>query len=183
MYEVTAYRDFALTSEEKPGGGGLRGEAIVVDLPDGPLFVLVREQPGSGHMGAAATSALSSGNLSGGIDGYIAAVSRLGSWFTEAEAELPPQNWPIMVRFKDINDPRSVQEIDPVAFGVRRILLKTTRDEMTTGIGNRMPSWFTDYRRRGLRLSGKSGAILGFDPPINDVIGTGSFTLLPEDRW
>lgn len=178
VYEVTAYRDLALTSEEKPGGGGLRGEAIVIDLPNGPLFVLLTEQPGAGRLGAAATLALRPEALRGDIDDYIAAVGSLGGWFTEAKAELPRKNWPIMVRFEDFNDPESVHEVDPTTFGVRRILLETTRDEMTTGIENRMPRWFADYRRRGLRLSGKSGAILGFDPPIKDVIGTGSFTVI-----
>jgi hypothetical protein len=54
-----------------------------------------------------------------------------------------------MVRFKDIDDPRSVEQVDPGAAGVKRILLETTNDAVTTGIQKHF-TWFDRYLDRHL---------------------------------
>lgn len=56
----------------------------------------------------------------------------------EVKAELPRAEWPMMVRFRDINDPMNVEQVAPKAAGVRRIVVETTRDPVTTGIMNRL---------------------------------------------
>lgn len=43
-----------------------------------------------------------------------------------------------MVRFRDINDPRTVEMVEPEAVGVKRILLEATQDPVTTGIEKRL---------------------------------------------
>lgn len=48
-----------------------------------------------------------------------------------------------MVRFGDLNDPKSVKQVDPEAVGVRRIVLETTSDPVTTGIEKRL-GWLRD---------------------------------------
>ena len=64
---------------------------------------------------------------------------KLGStWFSEYRAELPRADWPLMVRFGDISDPKTVEQVDPDTIGVKRILLETTRDDVTTGIEKRL---------------------------------------------
>ncbi len=44
----------------------------------------------------------------------------------------------MMVRFRDLNDPKSVEKVDPEAIGVRRITVETTSDDVTTGIEKRL---------------------------------------------
>ena len=40
-------------------------------------------------------------------------MRKLGGWFASAKAELRPEDWPMVVRFRDLNDPKSVEEVDP----------------------------------------------------------------------
>ena len=67
----------------------------------------------------------------------VESAGRLSGW-SDATGEVPRENWPMMVRFGDINDPKTVEPVDPGAFGVKRILLETTSDYVTTGIGKRL---------------------------------------------
>jgi hypothetical protein len=153
VYEVTAHKTLRLTSEETAGGGGLRGEAVVVDLPNGPLFVLLKIPDARGRLASEATQALSGGKQLADIDEYVAAVRSLGSWFGGAEAELPRKYWPLMVRFRVIGDPKSVERVDPEAIGVRRIRLETTSDKVTDGIVERL-GWL---RHEGRTLDPEGG--------------------------
>ena len=59
----------------------------------------------------------------------------------------------MMVRFADINDPKSVERVDPKAVGVKRILLETTNDDVTTGIEKRL-GWLSNG---GLTLDPSGG--------------------------
>ena len=45
----------------------------------------------------------------------------------------------MMVRFKDIHDPKSVEAVDPQAVGVKRVWVETTSDAVSTGIEKRIP--------------------------------------------
>jgi hypothetical protein len=144
VLEESAYREMFQTSETGPGGGGTRGEAVVVDLPEGPLFVLLKLPDAKGALGGYVTAALVGKERFAGFEEYFAAVKRLGGWFTSAKAELPREYWPMVVRFADLNDPKSVEQVDPSAAGVKRILLETSRDAVTTGIEKRL-KWLGDY--------------------------------------
>ena len=144
VYEVIAYKSVALTSEEKPGGGGLRGQANVVDLPGGALFVLLKMPVAGEGLGEAATFAMRPETPRGNVTDYVAAVHALGRWGDGAKAELPRRDWPMMVRFGDVGDPTSVAEIDPETVGVRRILVETTTDSVTGGIEKRL-SWLNTH--------------------------------------
>ena len=127
-------------------GGGVRGEAVIVDLPNGPLFMLLQLPDASGNIGGSATYALRGLKKSDSVE-YIDEVRTLGGWRADYKAELPRAAWPMMVRFRDINDPKSVERVDPVQLGVTRIMLETTGDAVTTGIQKRL-GWFADYRDR-----------------------------------
>jgi len=152
VIQVTAYKTAALTSEEKRGGGGLSGQAVVVDLPSGSLFVLLKMPQAGESLGAAATLALLPDTKRGNVDAYIAAVKTLGGWLADYKAELPRKDWPLIVRFRNINDPRTVEEVDPETVGVKRILLETTDDPVGTGIEKRMPIWFGRLIRDRVQL-------------------------------
>lgn len=142
VMEESAYRETFRTSETGPGGGGIRGESVVVDLPEGPLFALLKRPDAKGQLPVA--EALTGTDHFTSFEEYFAAVKKLGAWLARAKAELPREDWPMMVRFGDTNDPKSVERVDPAAAGVKHILLETTRDEVTTGIEERL-KWLGDY--------------------------------------
>jgi hypothetical protein len=58
----------------------------------------------------------------------------------------PPGAWPMLVRFRDIRDPKSVEPVDPEhldrSFGpgvtLRRFTVELTDDSVTTGIEKRL---------------------------------------------
>lgn len=151
VYKGTAYRSTVLTSEEKPGGGGLTGQAITVELPSGPIFVLLKMPRAGRSLQAAATLALAPEARGGDLDDYISAVGKLGGWTGSAKAELPREDWPLMVRFRDLSDPMSVENVSPEAIGVKRIVVETTSDDVTKGIEKRL-AWL--QRIRGGYLHG-----------------------------
>ena len=154
VYEVLATKTrMVLLAEEKPGGSLLRGEALVLERSDGPVFVLLKRPDSGNSLAAAVTYALAPDLPQGGHENFWTAMGELGGWFGSAKAELPRADWPLMVRFRDINDPRSVERVDPAAVGVKRIVLETTSDEVTTGIEKRL-GWL---RNGGLTLDPGGG--------------------------
>jgi hypothetical protein len=64
-----------------------------------------------------------------------------------ASAILPTSDYPMLITFRDINDPTTVKAVAPEDFerefgsGVRlkRIVVQITTDRITTGIKNRLP--------------------------------------------
>ena len=52
----------------------------------------------------------------------------------------------MMVRFGNINDPKSVERVEPNQIGVRRIWLETTSEPVTTGIKLRLP-WLVSQKQ------------------------------------
>lgn len=148
VYEVEAFKNVALTSEEKEGGGAFRGQATVVELPGGPLFVLLKTNTAGIDLDSAATIALRPDAQTGHVDDFISAVRALSSGSAE-KVDLPRKDWPVMVRFGNIHDPKSVEKVDPEAAGVRRIVIETTRDDVSTGIERRL-GWFDRYYDRHL---------------------------------
>ena len=147
VMEITSYKRMKLTSEEHAGGGSFRGEAVVVDRADGPLFVLLKNDGAGQPLDTRVTAALAAEPSFRTVEDYVAAVGKLGGMFSSARAELPRADWPLMVRFRDIDDPKSVEQVDPEVIGMKRIVVETTSDEVTTGIEKRLV-WFRDYRDR-----------------------------------
>lgn len=166
VMKVTAYKSFRLTSEEKAGGGGLTGEAVVVDLPGGPLFVTLKMPRAGDNLDTVTTLTLAPETPRGQLDAYVAAVNDLGGPFSNAKAELPRANWPLMVRFRDIADPKSVEQVDPEVIGVKRILVETTGDAVTTGIEKQL-AWLSN---EGLTLDPSGGIdFLGYPPLAKQI--------------
>lgn len=137
VMEVSAYKSLKLTSEEKRGGGGLRGEAVTVELPSGPMFVLLSKCSGcQPPLGEQVTRVLSPGAAIRNVDEYVAAVSKLGG--VSRKADLPRVDWPLMVRFRDPGDPKTVELASSEILSVKRIIVETTNDDVTTGIEKRL---------------------------------------------
>ena len=96
-----------------------------------------------------------------------------------------PRYLPLMVRFRDINNPATVERVDPTDLaktygpGVRidSALLEITGDAPTRGIAKRMPEWFGRYEKEYRLLDGNNtGAVSFADKSVAAHIGAGSFS-------
>ena len=64
----------------------------------------------------------------------------------EVRLDLPPKLYPLLVTFRDINDPKSITRVDPTAFSstfgpgvsLKRIMVEATNNPVTTGIDKRL---------------------------------------------
>lgn len=162
VMEVLSAKRLQIFAEGGAGASDLRGEAVVIETRSGPLFILLKH-PG-GTLQGAMTVALAPEADDGGIDAYVGAIRKLGGWFADYKAELPRQDWPLMVRFRDINDPTSVEPVEPGRAGIKRILLETTDDEISTGLKRRL-AWLQDG---GLTLDPSGGPT--FNPTFPQTI-------------
>lgn len=171
---VSAREIIKTLPDEGAGSGGILGEAVVVDLADGPIFVLLTIPDAAQPLDVEVTHALAPAAPLDPVRNYVAAVRSLGQLWSPAKADLPRASWPMMVRFRDINDPKTVERVDPDAVGVKRIALETTSDAATTGIQKRFPAWFSDLIRRRLSLSGKSMDVIKSNE-LADTMGPASF--------
>lgn len=131
-----------------PGKGGptpltrFRGEAVAVDLLGGrTLFALLDRN------GFDATEHFE--RYGGTSESFVANVTKLGRRDQRGRtAVLRPDNYPMLVTFRDIDDPTSVQAVEPAnlaaSFGpgvkLRRITLEITGDGVTSGIEKRLPA-------------------------------------------
>lgn len=80
--------------------------------------------------------------------------------------------WPFFVRFGDITDPRTVEEVSPEELGVRRVTVTVTDEPLTTGIEKLLP-WLLRYR--GKNLDGTPGGLVA-GAPLSGSLGPGSFS-------
>ena len=151
----------------------LKGEAVVLDLPNGQTVFALLSRPDNvdyaiGIAGAALLSERRADELS-----YEPFLRRMVK--VEGPRELPrtrlsappakglTQLWPFFVRFRDINDPKSAEEVSPDALGggayVKRITIEVTDDDVTTGIEKRL-SWLPT--QHGSYLNGPSSRTAPF---------------------
>ena len=140
VMEVIATKGSIQIGDQNGSGIGMRGEAVVIDTADGPLFVLLKQPDAEGPLARSVTLAMVPDALQQGV---IATVGKLGGIFGGGKGELSRDDWPMMVRFRDINDPKSVVKVNPEAVGVKRIVVETTSDDVTTGIEKRLV-WLSD---------------------------------------
>ena len=154
VYELLAERvNGPRLADETPGGSIILGEALVLETPKGPVFVLLKSSRGGYDLKDAVLKALAPDWQQ--LDqpwGYAVANRLEDAREGEVKAALPRADWPLMVRFGDIRDPKTVEQVDPDTIGVKRIVLETTRADVTTGIEKRLawlPSLKGGYLRGG----------------------------------
>lgn len=132
----------------------VRGEAVAVDLQEGALFALLR----GADMNVDYPVAV--------VMGHIRAHPELGisvgaNWSDNMRAiakarpsfDLDPDEYPLLVRFRDINAPASVEKVEPAnlaaSFGagvrLRRITVSVTDDDVTGGVEQRL-RWLPQQR-------------------------------------
>jgi hypothetical protein len=149
VLEIGGGKRMKLTSEERSGEVYLKGEAVRIDLADGPVFALLTIT-GDFHprLEPAISEALAPEfrKPAFGFDHFkaLAALSRSGDG--DRSADLSSENWPLLVRFLDIQTPQSVEKVEPQAIGVRRVHLETTSAPITRGLKNTLP-WLGSHPR------------------------------------
>lgn len=117
---------------------GYRGQAVVVELGErGTLFALLKA--GDDSRSIPQTIVFRAFGFPGGIwpygsvEGVFAAIRQLSG-----ERELPFENLPLLVRFRDINDPMTVERVNPnnlaARFGPGAKLTRATLEIVPAGV-------------------------------------------------
>ena len=169
VMEVEIHKIFPVPGISSTNSGGMHGEAVVVDCPDGPVFALLKKSDSGQSLDVAVTQALAPDARFEKDGDYAAALRTLGGSFAHAKAELPRADWPLMVRFGNIHDPKSVEKVDPVASGVMRIWVETTSDPVTVGIEKRLEWLLGHHGALTPRLSAPDPANPPFSARITEM--------------
>jgi hypothetical protein len=174
------------------GGAGaeISGEAVAVDLPGGQvLFALLRSEASVDWAKAAMEQVtpmppLDTETLDHRYADWQAAIranTRLNVLTPVIAPGRPPfrpqPGYPMLVRFGDLRDPKSVEKVDPgnlaasfgPGFALRRITVQLTEDDVTTGIGKRL-GWL------GTSVQGYlDGQLTGGGPALSNILDTTAF--------
>jgi hypothetical protein len=143
----------------------LRGEALYLDLGPGtkPLVALLtshlHEKPGGTVWDWPGDELLS--RLYGPLwrDDFLGGISRLANM--RGPRSIAPADLPDLVTFANVNDPKSVFEVDPNGLQAtlgqditwNAITLEMTDEPITTGIEKKLP-WLPEYFQKNFRLDG-----------------------------
>jgi hypothetical protein len=95
--------------------------------------------------------------------------------------ELSPHELPLLVRFRDIDDPKTVERVEPgdlaASFGpgvyLERATIEITKDSISKGIEKRL-SWIGPLRTRGASLDGDT-SVARRSNALANILGPGSF--------
>ena len=93
------------------------------------------------------------------------------------------ENYPLIVRCADANDPSTIAEVDPDKFSkslgsgysLVSIIATFTDAPVSTGIRKRLP-WIDDYDRRDARLNGSTSVAIATND-LADNLGAGAFSV------
>lgn len=160
-------------------GSKVLGQAVAVDMPNGTtLFALLKGVDGkTAAFASAAYNTQLPENVTRNPDwrAYQKALSQ-----QKNIAILPIEHYPVLVRFADLNDPRTAEAVDPrnlvINFGqsvrIRRIFVNITTEPVTKGIDKRLP-W----------LANLSGSLMKRprEIPVGDMPLAGRLTA--DDFW
>ena len=166
-----------------------KGEAVAVDLLGGKTLFALLTRPGESGGGAGYAFLAFPSNHAPSADPGVAITEvaaktgtailpRHVNSLVEQHAESdPPSAYPMLVTFKNIEDPKSVVAVDAdhldATFGagvkLRRITVTMTDDAVTTGIVKRL-RWLGTSVRGYL-----DGQVTGGGPELANILETGSF--------
>lgn len=156
----------------------VRGEAVALDLGErGVLFALLKEGKDASFR-PEALPLYAFGRITLKDAAGFRAVSAL-----RGRTEIPFDKLWLLVRFRDIDDPRSVEAVDPndlaKSFGtgvnLMRATIEMTDDPVTTGIEKLLPPWFAELRQKKASLDGDTSIARFIKAPLANQIGTGYF--------
>lgn len=153
VYEVWASNKTAFLPDEAKRDWGVRGEAVAVDLPNGlTLFALLKTNAMHGDMIGLSMTALDPAFRNDVVETAKRIASGAG---VRRQAEVAPEDYPMLVTFRVPADPGSVQEVTTASFSsifgegyaLRNIEVKITDAAVTMGIQQRFP-WWSEYTQR-----------------------------------
>jgi hypothetical protein len=126
----------------------ITGEAVAVDLPGGTLFALLGTRDNFDASASLPLCVMLPPVSSGPYRTFRQRVERLHT--VRGAVEVPDNELPVLVRFRDINDPTSVQAVDPVdlsaSFGPG-VRLRRATIEMTDQAQDRLAAVRNGWRR------------------------------------
>ena len=180
VHQIWANNAMSILPDEAKRDWGGEGEAVAVELPNGKtLFALLRTvNPMREDMARMSMAALDPAFK----NDIVESAGRL-SWGTgvHTTADVAPSDYPLLVSFRDIADPKSVERVEPAnlaaAFGpgarLRRIIIELTDDDVTTGIQKRL-GWLRTHRGT-LKPNPPQTTNDSSDPELR-LLGTGPFS-------
>ena len=170
--EVSWAKGVNITPEATTASMTHRGEAVMVDLPHGQALFALMSPDGQ------ETPALAFGSArqSRWSDRSIKVLEPL----LEAEAVYGQSGYPRLVRFRDINDPKTVEKVDPIhlsaAFGpgyrLKRITAQIVDDRLSDRISTVL-NWLGQYPEPRLEKIPPGGTI---NPNFAQRLTHGDFT-------
>ena len=145
VYEVEAFGIRDLVTRGSGSRAEVRGEAVAVDVAPGKTLFALLKTTNNMHPDLATMSMVA---LDPGFDyDRVKSTERIASGEgISSPAMVPADYYPMLVTFKDIGDPTSVERVEPTNlagyFGedvkLKSILLEVTDESVTTGIEERL---------------------------------------------
>lgn len=163
-----------------PEAGGIRtkvrGEAVAVDLPNGQtLFALLRSAKGDVDAASRYAWALLPEPPDKTKPGGRTNINALKA--IQGRTALAPKDYPMLVRFKDINDPKTVELVEPsnleAHFGegakLKSISVEATYETVTSEIAARL-RWFDQVRGALFHISASERPPTGTPFPLHATL-------------
>ncbi|MFT4025920.1 MAG: hypothetical protein QM676_03845 [Novosphingobium sp.] len=177
VIEVRTHESPAFPGPEAGGERSrVRGEAVAVDLPAGTLFALLQAENGRGAE-IYAWALLPEPPTKGATpEDRRANLNALRS--VAGRAELQRANYPMLVTFRDLSDPTTVETVNPAdlntSFGpgyvLHRITVQMTDEPVTTAIERWLPNRFwTLWAENRKRQISKGSAMT--NPYFKSLVG------------
>lgn len=150
---------------------GLRGEAVVMKLPNGRyLFALLKGVPSASWLFFPKVPAREAGEQLEKTDGS-----------NSRQLELPIDQYPLLVTFGDMNDPSSVKKVEPhnlaAAFGpgyrLNSITMRVTDEPLTEGKVMALLPWLNQYYNK--RFDGQRFGTIETSIPFANSLAAGAF--------
>jgi hypothetical protein len=162
---------------------GVKGEAVVVDLgAKGQLFVLLTHDKTRPRVSGNAWGVFEAAHFDLFVNGSMTAAV-----FDRIAADKEPVtaravNMPLMVRFVNLDDPRSAKRVDPehldASFGpgvkLEKATVVMTNDALTMGIEKWIP-WLDKLSTRHASLDGDSSSSRLVKAPLANQLFPGDF--------
>ena len=169
-----------------------KAEAQIIDLgPPGKLFLLPLEADHERRESQAPPSEIFA-NLHRNIweipdltegERQLAAVTDV--------TDVPPAMLPMLVRFRNLNDPTSVERVDPnnlaksfgPGFRLDRATLNITTEPVTQGlVQSVMPAWLDSMAKTHSSLDGDTSRPRRSDAPLSNRLYSNSFLFVDSSR-
>lgn len=146
VYQVTAYNTGEFLPEAAKRNWYVKGEAVAVDLPGGQtLFALMKPKARWDSLAQVSMGALDPAFN----NDIVQSAARISEGRNARSMGLvKPEDYPVLVRFRNIRDPNSVEEVDPKnlakSFGqgvrLKSVTIQITQDPVKWVIRDRLPA-------------------------------------------